>query len=142
MTDYSEHIPFAEKACEFLDASPDPYHAVQNMIARLELAGYTRLRKREPFADKVTAGGKYYYTCNRTTLVAFAVGGKHKSGNGFKIVAGHTDSPNLQVKPNSKRSASGCVQLGVECYGGGLWHTVSYFTLICAAWCSAMVSTL
>ena len=32
-------------------------------------------------------------------------------------------SPNLKVKPRSKRSASGCVQLGVACYGGGLWHT-------------------
>lgn len=27
------------------------------------------------------------------------------------------------MKPISKRSGSGCVQLGVECYGGGLWHT-------------------
>ena len=33
------------------------------------------------------------------------------------------DSPHLKVKPNSKRGGSGCVQIGVECYGGGLWHT-------------------
>lgn len=39
------------------------------------------------------------------------------------LMPGHTDSPNLKVKPNAKRSESGCVMLGVECYGGGLWHT-------------------
>jgi len=33
------------------------------------------------------------------------------------------DSPHLKVKPLSKRGGSGCVQIGVECYGGGLWHT-------------------
>ena len=38
-------------------------------------------------------------------------------------IAGHTDSPNLKVKPNSKSSGSGYTTLAVECYGGGLWHT-------------------
>ena len=33
--------------------------------------------------------------------------------------AARTDSPHLKVKPMSKRAGSGCVQLGVECYGGG-----------------------
>ena len=56
--------------------------------------------------------------------MAFAVGEKYKSGNGFKIIGAHTDSPNLKIKPNSKRSSSSSMSLlSVECYGGGLWHT-------------------
>merc|ERR1711865_727175 len=42
---------------------------------------------------------------------------------GFHVIGGHTDSPNLKVKPRSQRAASGCTMLGVECYGGGLGHT-------------------
>ncbi|KAK1748366.1 aspartyl aminopeptidase [Skeletonema marinoi] len=59
----------------------------------------------------------------------FSIGENYKPGKGFKIIGSHTDSPNLKVKPYSKRTtaknggASGAIQLGVECYGGGLWHT-------------------
>ena len=71
----------------------------------------------------IKPGGKYCYTRNRSSLVAFTVGEKYKRGNGFKIIGAHTDSPNLKVKPVSKRSSSGVVQINIECYGGGLWHT-------------------
>eukprot|EP00560_Eucampia_antarctica_P006947 CAMPEP_0197824796 /NCGR_PEP_ID=MMETSP1437-20131217/2012_1 /TAXON_ID=49252 ORGANISM="Eucampia antarctica, Strain CCMP1452" /NCGR_SAMPLE_ID=MMETSP1437 /ASSEMBLY_ACC=CAM_ASM_001096 /LENGTH=490 /DNA_ID=CAMNT_0043424567 /DNA_START=8 /DNA_END=1480 /DNA_ORIENTATION=+ len=117
------YIPFAEKACSFLSASPDPFHAVSNSVLKLEASGFVQLSKRDPFLGKIQPGGKYYYTINKSTLVAFCVGHKFQSGNGFKIIGGHTDSPNLKVKPRSKRSGSGCIQLDVECYGGGLWHT-------------------
>lgn len=123
MEDLDKYIPFANKACTYLSGSPDPYHAVLNNITKLESNGFIQLKKRVAFAGIVKPGGKYYYTFNRTTLVAFTVGPNYKEGNGFKIIGGHTDSPNLKVKPHSKKSGSGCVMLGVECYGGGLWHT-------------------
>jgi len=117
------HLPLAQRAMDYLDSSPDPFHVVHSSTKLLEDAGFVELKEEEAFSGKVQAGGKYYYTRNRSTLVAFAVGKKWKSGNGFKVIGAHTDSPNLRVKPNSKRSAAGCTQLGVECYGGGLWHT-------------------
>jgi aspartyl aminopeptidase len=131
---YSRHLPLAEKACAFLTASTDPFHAVKTATVRLEQAGFRRLPKTAALSTKnasalLEPGGKYYYTVEHSTLVAFTVGQKYEAGTGgFHIIGGHTDSPNLKVKPRSKTAAggadkAGCVQLGVECYGGGLWHT-------------------
>lgn len=86
--DIEEYIPFAEKACDFLSNSPDPYHCVQNNVNKLRANGYVALSKKKPFAGILEPGGKYFYTVNKTTLVAFAVGHNYKAGNGFKIIGG------------------------------------------------------
>lgn len=85
--------------------------------------GFIRLREQESWLGVIKPGGKYFFTRNDSTLVAFTVGSKFEPGNPFKAVGAHTDSPVLKVKPISKRSAHGYLQVGVECYGGGLWHT-------------------
>ena len=111
---------------EYIDASPDPFHAVQSSIDMfLKPAGFQEIQDDCNFMDCVKPAGKYYFTRNKSTIVAFAVGKQYKQGNGFKIIGGHTDSPNIKVKTRSKKrsSATGCIQLSVECYGGGLWHT-------------------
>ena len=123
------HLPLAEKACAFLSASTDPFHAVATAVAKLEAAGFSRVWAKNSStaaAASIQPGGKYYYTVHHSTLVAFTVGAKFQAnqGGGFHIIGGHTDSPNLRVKPRSKKAEKqSYTQLGVECYGGGLWHT-------------------
>jgi aspartyl aminopeptidase len=125
-SEYARHVGLAEQACKFLSASPDPFHAVHNCITKLKANGFTKLTASDPFTGQLQAGGKYYYTVEHSTIVAFCVGKAYQPGTaaGFHMIGGHTDSPNLKIKPRSQKSPSGgCTVLGVECYGGGLWHT-------------------
>lgn len=68
-------------------------------------------------------GGRYFFTRNMSSLVAFAVGAKYTSGSGFHVIAAHTDSPCLKLKPKSASSKSAFLMMNVQTYGAGLWHT-------------------
>lgn len=107
----------------FVNASPSPYHAVKVSKALLSAAGFVEISERSDWSKVVEAGKKYFLTRNGSSIVAFGIGSKWQPGNPISIVGAHTDSPVLRVKPNSKRSSAGYIQVGVETYGGGLWHT-------------------
>ena len=99
------------------------YHAVANASSLLDKAGFTNIKERDNWSSSLKPGGKYYLTRNGSTIVAFAIGAKWKPGNPISMVGAHTDSPTLRIKPVSDKSANGYIQVGVETYGGGIWHS-------------------
>ncbi|KAF2485796.1 peptidase M18 [Neohortaea acidophila] len=113
----------AEDFVDFLNASPSAFHAVHSAKLRLEKAGFTQIKERDAWSSTLQPGGKYYLTRNASTIIAFAIGAAWKPGNPIAMVGAHTDSPCLRVKPISKHTGDGYMQVGVECYGGGMWHT-------------------
>ena len=115
-----------KRCIKFLDASPEPFHVVNTVESMLQAAGFVPLKEDSLWrkTGAIKRGGKYYFTRNGSSMLAFVVGNQwNEDQSGFKIIGAHTDSPNLKLKPRSKRSGSGLIQLNVECYGGGLWHT-------------------
>uniref|UniRef100_A0A1D1XH39 Putative aspartyl aminopeptidase n=1 Tax=Anthurium amnicola TaxID=1678845 RepID=A0A1D1XH39_9ARAE len=116
-----ETTSVASELIDFLNASPTAFHAVDEAKKRLKRAGFEHLSEKDDW--KLEAGKKYFFTRNHSTIVAFAIGKRYVAGNGFHIVGAHTDSPCLKLKPVSKVSKGGYLEVGVQTYGGGLWHT-------------------
>ncbi|KAK9824222.1 hypothetical protein WJX72_008629 [[Myrmecia] bisecta] len=111
----------AEDMLKFINYSWTQFHAVEDASRRLAAVGFRKISERQ--AWELRPGGRYYFTRNLSTLVAFAVGAKYQPGNGFHMLGAHTDSPCLKLKPISKSTKSGYEMVNVEPYGGGLWHT-------------------
>ncbi|ORX52733.1 peptidase M18, aminopeptidase I [Hesseltinella vesiculosa] len=108
---------------EFINKSPSPFHATHEAVLLLKKAGYQEIKERDNWNSVLKPNGKYYFTRNGSSVVAFAVGGKYQAGEGVSILGAHTDSPCLKLKPVSKKTKSSYLQVGVQTYGGGIWHT-------------------
>ena len=103
---------------EFLDKSTSPYHAVQEVKALLDTAGFIESEEGDP---KNAKGN--HYIINDGSLIAWIIPDQISPDSGLSIAAGHTDSPNLRLKPVLKGEQFGLKQFGVEVYGGSLLNT-------------------
>lgn len=104
--------------CDFIQASPTPFHAVENLSKELTQAGYQLLHESDVWKLKPEQG---YFVCrNDSSLIAFRTGKGDLQETGIKMVGAHTDSPCLKVKPQATLVNKSYGQCGVEIYGGVL----------------------
>lgn len=102
----------------FIDASPSPFHACDTAAHHLESRGWVRVDPAARWHPLPRRG----YLVRGGTLVAWLIPGATAVGP-FRILAAHTDSPNLRIKPRPDTGRVGMRQLGVEVYGGALLNS-------------------
>lgn len=103
----------------FIEASPTSYHAAAAMATTLTAAGFTEVNEQSPWSQVPQTG----FTRRDGALLAWRQPAVWNSATGLKIVAAHTDSPALKVKPGSEYSRAGARMLETEVYGGPILHT-------------------
>lgn len=97
--------------CEFIDASPSPFHVCSTAADRLRSAGFTEVSE----ADAWPGAGDYF-AVRAGSLIAWRCAGSVTTP--FRIVGAHTDSPNLRVKQHPDRFVSGWQIVALQPYGG------------------------
>ncbi len=105
----------AEKIADYIQKSPSPFHATDNMARIYKKAGFKELS--EKMTWDIHPGGRYYVIRNGSAIIAFTV--PEDECNNFRIVASHNDSPAFKVKENPEILRDGkYVLLNTEKYGG------------------------
>lgn len=60
----------------FVDSSPEPFHCVDTVVKSLNDQGFLELHENKPWRamSSIRTGGKYYFTRNKSSIVALIVG--------------------------------------------------------------------
>ncbi|MGH1562749.1 M18 family aminopeptidase [Mumia sp. DW29H23] len=109
----------AQDLCALVDASPSPFHLCAEVARRLRAAGFAEVRETEPWP---TDQGRYFLV-RGGSVVAWSTESATGPGSAFRIVGGHTDSPNLRVKQHHDRTSAGWETLALQPYGGPLLNS-------------------
>jgi aspartyl aminopeptidase len=111
----------ARELCEFIDASPSPFHVCATVADRLRAAGYTELDETDRWDD--AAAGRFF-TVRAGSLIAWQSGiTPNPTPMPFRIIGAHTDSPNLRVKQRPDRSEAMWRVVRLQPYGGALLNS-------------------
>ncbi|MDH5484405.1 MAG: M18 family aminopeptidase [Gammaproteobacteria bacterium] len=111
-------LKYNQGMMDFIEMSPTPFHAVEQIISRLECSGYQRLFEADAWSLEQ---GQGYFVCrNDSSIIAFKLGTDDVISAGIRMLGAHTDSPCLKVKPQAEIVKNGYFQLAVEVYGGAL----------------------
>lgn len=102
---------------KYLDRCLTPYHVVMETITILDEQGYKRISLQD--LDSI-GPGKYYVFAFNTVIIPIVI---PVDPVGIRMVATHSDSPVLKLKPNFNDTVENMHIVRLRPYGGGLWHT-------------------
>ncbi|HEY0843622.1 M18 family aminopeptidase [Methylotenera sp.] len=111
----------AKDLLNFIDLSPSPWHAVEQIEQQLLNAGFSKLDETQ--AWQLSTGKRYFVVRGGSSIIAFTLGSKPLANTGFRMVGAHTDSPSLRLKPKAAYETDGLLRIGVEVYGGPILAT-------------------
>ena len=107
------------KFLDFVENSPTAWHAAKEIGSALKEAGFHALSEKESW--KLELGKGYFLEREGTLVAAFRL--PKKAPKSALILASHTDSPALKIKPEPDILTKEIAQIGTELYGGPLLHS-------------------
>lgn len=107
--------------CQFLDASPTSFHAIDNIKSYLLAHGAQELDEASPW--HIEPGASYFVCRNGTSIIAFRAGFQSMGDVGLVIAGAHTDSPSLKVRPGMHTQNQTMIRIGVDVYGSPIIST-------------------
>lgn len=107
-----------EDFLQFLQDAPTSYHCVEEVKKRLQKEGFSPLT--EETLWQLQKGGKYFVH-RGGSIAAFCLPKAPPSS--LTILAAHTDSPALKLKPSPIKVQEGMNLLSIEVYGGPILHS-------------------
>ncbi len=108
-----------EKFIKFLKEAPTAYQAVLFAKEELEKEGFKEVTIG---CKSLKKGDKGFIIKNDGTILAFKIG-QTINNPSIQIVASHTDSPMLKIKPNGVVYTSGYTKINSEVYGGLIYSS-------------------
>ena len=109
----------AADLCTFVDNSPTPFHVCATVAERLTAAGWTQVAETAAWP---TGPGRWFVV-RGGSLVAWNTEAAPGADVRFRVVGGHTDSPNLRLKQHHDVEAGGLGVVALEPYGGAWVHS-------------------
>ncbi|MFH2115727.1 MAG: M18 family aminopeptidase [Spirochaetota bacterium] len=101
--------------CDYIDASPTAFHAVDSSVALLKAHGAVRLYEGDGW--KLDPGSLYFVVRDDAALIAFRTGTNAPVDAGFAIAGAHTDAPGLRARMEKSVESRGMQRVAVEVYG-------------------------
>lgn len=108
--------PIIQHLLHFLDHSPTPWHAVDQLFQHLLVHYFKELPENEPWT--IQPEKRYIVQRNGSSFCAFVT--PKKKPKKVKLFASHTDSPSFKLKPQPDIQKEGLALFGVEVYGSPL----------------------